>query len=168
MHALRVLPREQHLGGRAGPHGQLRADRDRVAQAGGALGGGDADPDVALAAPQLRGLAGDVAEPGQHRPGGGQQPVLAGGGGQLGQARAEDEPALHVAGDQAVVLQRDGEPVRGRPGQAGAGDQAGQGGRARLERGEHERGLVENSDAGSATGTVHIAILPSQIMGCKA
>ena len=122
---------------------------------------------VALAAPQLRGLAGDVAQPRQHRAGGGQQPVLAGGGGQLGQPRAEHEPALHVAGDQPVVLQRDGEPVRGRPGESGAGDQAGQGGRARLEGGEHEGGLVEHADADSA-GIVHMAILPSQIMGCKA
>ena len=86
---------------------------------------------VALAAPQLRGLAGDVAQPGEHRAGGGEQPVLAGGGGQLGQPGAEDEPALHVAGHQAVVLESDGEPVGRRSGQPGAGDQTGQGGRAR-------------------------------------
>ena len=51
-----------------------------VAQAGGALGGGDADAVVALAAVQLGALAGDVAQPRQHRAGGGEQPVLAGGG----------------------------------------------------------------------------------------
>ena len=122
---------------------------------------------VALAPPQLGGLAGDVAQPGQHGSGGRQQPVLAGGGGQLGQPRTEDEAALHVAGHETVVLERDGEAVRGRPGQAGAGDQTGQGGRPRLEGGEHEGGLVEDADAGSAAGTVHMAILPSQIMGCK-
>ena len=81
--------------------------------------------------------------------GGRQQPVLAGGGGEFGQPGTEDEAALHVAGDQAVVLQRDGEPVRGGPGQPGAADQSGQGGRPRLEGGEHERGLVENADAGA-------------------
>ena len=78
----------------------------------------DADAVVALAAPQLGGLAGDVAQPRQHRTGGGEQPVLAGGGGQLGEPRAEHEAALHVAGNEAVVLQGDGEPVGGRPGQA--------------------------------------------------
>ena len=130
----------------------------------GALGGGDADAVVALAAPQLGGLAGDVAQPGQHRAGGGEQAVLAGGGGQLGEARAEHEAALHVAGDQTVVLEGDREPVGGRPGEAGAGDQAGQGGRSGLERGEHEGGLVEDADSARV---VHMAILPSQIMGCK-
>ena len=97
----------------------------------GPLGGGDADAVVALAAPQLGGLAGDVAQPREHRAGGREQPVLAGRGGELGQPRAEHEAALHVAGDQPVVLQCDGQPVGGRSGQAGAGDQAGQGGRSR-------------------------------------
>ena len=95
----------------------------------------------------------------------GEQPVLAGGGGQLGEPRAEHEPALHVAGHQPVVLEGDRQAVGGRPGQPGAGDQAGQGGRSGLEGGEHERGLVEDADS---AGVVHIAILPSQIMRCKA
>ena len=55
----------------------------------------------------------------EHRAGGGEQPVLAGGRGELAQPRAEDEAALQVAGDQAVVLERDGEPVGRRAGQAG-------------------------------------------------
>ena len=147
VHALRVLPGQQHLGGGTGAHGQLRADRDRVAEAARTLGGGHADAVLALAAPQLGGLAGDVAQPGQDRPGGGQQPVLAGGGGQLGQPGSEHEAALHVAGHQAVVLERDGEPVGGRPGEAGAGHQTGEGGRACLEGSEHEGGLVENADS---------------------
>ena len=40
---VRLLPGEQDLRGGAGEHGQLDADRDRVAQTGRALGGGDAD-----------------------------------------------------------------------------------------------------------------------------
>ncbi len=139
VHALGVLPREQHLRRRAGAHRQLGADRDRVAQAGGPLGGGDADAVLALAAPQLGGLAGDVAQAGEHGPGGGEQPVLAGGRGQLGEAGAEDEPALHVAGHEAVVLEGDREAVGGGSGEAGAGDQAGEGGGAR-PRGPRARG----------------------------
>ena len=54
LHALRVLPGQQDLGGRTGAHRQLRAHRDRVAQTGGALGSGDAHAVLALAAPQLR------------------------------------------------------------------------------------------------------------------
>ena len=92
VHPLGVLPGEQNLGGGAGAHRQLGADRDGVAQARGPLGGGDADAVLALAAPQLGGLAGDVAQPRQHGPGGGEQPVLAGGGAELGQPGAEDEP----------------------------------------------------------------------------
>ena len=91
--------------------------------------------------------------------GGLEQPVLAGGGGQLAQPRAEHEPALQVAGDQAVVLQGDGEPVRGRPGQPGGGDQGGQGGRAGLEGAQNDGGLVENADSARV---VHVPILPSQ------
>ena len=147
-----------------GAHGQLRADGDGVAQAAGPLGGRDAHAVLALAAPQLGRLAGDVAQPGQHGAGGGQQPVLAGGGRQLGQARAQDEAALHVARDEAVVLEGDREPVRGGAGQAGAGDQAGQRGGPGLEGGEHERGLVEHADP---AGVVHMPILPSQLMGRK-
>ena len=57
VHPLRVLPGEQHLRGRARAHGQLRADRDGVAQAAGTFGGGDADAELALTSPQLGGLA---------------------------------------------------------------------------------------------------------------
>ena len=84
--------------------------------------------------------------------------------GELGQPRAEHEAALQVAGDQPVVLERDREPVGGGPGEPGGRHEAGQGRRPGLERGEHEGGLVEDADA---TGVVHMAILPSQIMGRK-
>ncbi len=47
---------------------------------GRTFGGGHADPVLALAAPQLRRLARDVAQPGQDRAGSGQQAVLTGGG----------------------------------------------------------------------------------------
>src|SRR3954469_12855725 len=54
--------------------------------------------------------------------------------------------------------------VRRRPADPGGGDQAGQRGRARLEGGEHESGLVQHAHT---AGVVHMAILPSQIMGRK-
>ncbi len=132
MQPVRLLPREQDLGGRPGLHGQGRADRDRVPQPDRSLGGGDADALVALAAVQLRALAGVVAQRGEHGAGRGQQAVLAGGGRELGQPRAEHEPTLHVAGHQPVVLEGDGEPVRGGAGQVGGRDELGEGGRARL------------------------------------
>ena len=92
-------------------------------------------------------------------PGGGQQPVLAGRRRQLREPRAEDEAALHVAGHHAVVLQRDREPVRGRAGETGGGDQPGQGGRTGLQRAQHQSRLVENADAARV---VHATILTSQ------
>ena len=119
---------------------------------------------LALATPELGGLAGDVAQSGQDGAGGGEQAVLAGRCGELGEAGAEHEAALHVAGDQAVVLEGDREAVGGGPGQTGAGHQARQSGRSRLERGEHEGGLVEYADARSI---VHIPIFSSQGVGRK-
>ena len=104
-------------------------DGDRVAQPGRPLGRGHADPVVALAAEQLRRLTGDVAQPREHGPGRSEQPVLAGGGRQLAEPRAEHESALHVAGDEPVVLERDGEPVGGRASEPGRGHQPGQCGR---------------------------------------
>jgi hypothetical protein len=147
VHALGVLPGQQDLGGRAGAHRQLGPDRDGVAQAAGALGRGDADAVLALAAPELGGLAGDVAQSRQHGAGGGEQAVLTRGGGELGETRAEHEPALHVACHQSVVLECHGEPVRSRSGQTGAGHESGEGGRAGLQCGQHEGCLVEDADS---------------------
>ena len=136
-----------------------------VAQAGRPLGGGHADAVVALAAPQLRRLAGDVAQAGEHRAGGGQQ---AG-------PRRRRRRARPVAGRARSDPAGRGPPGGGAPARPRAG---GRSGRARpvavtrpasvagpgLERGEHEGGLVEHADA---AGVVHMAILPSQIMGRK-
>ena len=63
-----------------------------------------------------------------------------------------------------MVFQSDGQPVGRGPGEAGGSDQAGQGRRARLERGQHQGGLVENADAARV---VHMAILPSQSLDGK-
>ena len=144
--AVGLLPREQHLGGRAGAHRQGRADRDRVAQADRPLGGRDADAVLALAAEELGALVGVVAQRAEHRPGGGEQAVLTGGGGELAQARPEDEPALEVAGHEAVVLQRDRQPVRRRSGQSGGRDELREGRRAGLEGAEDDGRLVEDAD----------------------
>ena len=155
---VRLLPREQDLGGRAGLHRQRRADRDGVAQAGEALGRRHADPAVALAPVELRALAGDVAQPGEHRAGRLEQPVLAGGGRQLAESRAEHEPPLQVARDQPVVLQSRGQPVRGGPGEPGRRDQRRQAGRPGLEGSENDGGLVQDADSARV---VHVPILPS-------
>ena len=164
VHALGVLPGQQHLGGRPGAHRQLGADGDGVAQPGGALGGRHAHAVVALAAPELGGLAGDVAQPGEHGAGGGEEAVLAGGCRELGEPRAEDEAALHVAGDEAVVLERHRETVCRGSGQARRADQARQGRRARLQGRQHDRRLVENAHSTA----VHMAILMSRGMGWQA
>ena len=61
--------------------------------------------------------------------------------------------------DQPVVLEGGGQPVRGRPGQPGGGDEGGQAGRAGLERPKHDGGLVQDADSARV---VHVPILPSQ------
>jgi hypothetical protein len=121
---LGFLPGQQHLGRRASVHGELCADRDRVAQTHWTLCCGGADAEVALAAEELGGFAGDVTQARQDGPGGGQQTVFAGGGGEFGEAGAEHETSLQVAADEAVVLQGDGEAVGRGAGQPGGGHQA--------------------------------------------
>ena len=69
MQALGVLPGQQHLRGRSGGQRQPGADRHRVAKPGRKLGGGDAHPDVALPAVELRALTGCVTQLREHRAG---------------------------------------------------------------------------------------------------
>ena len=128
------------------------------------LGGGHADPVVALPAEHLSRLAGDVAQPGQHRSGGGQQPVLTGGRGQLAEPRSEDEAALQIAADQPMVLEGHRQPVGGRPGQPGRGHQSGQRGRSGLQGAQHQGGFVQHADTARV---VHALILPSRMLECK-
>jgi len=164
VHPLRVLPREQYLSGGTGRHRELAAHRDGVAQAGRTLGGGDAHPVLTLAAEQLRRLAGDVPQPCQHRAGGRQQPVLAGGRGQLAESRAEHEASLHVAADQPVVLESDRQAVSRRTCQTRGRHESGQGRRPGFEGGQHEGCFVENTDSARV---VHETILPSRIVERK-
>ena len=97
-------------------------------------------------------------------PGGGDEPVLAGGGGQLHQAAAEHEPALDVAADQPVVDQRQGQPVHGGPGQPRGGHQLRQGGGAGLKCVKHMGRFIDDTDS---TRIVHVMILPSHYLRCK-
>ena len=60
---------------------------------------------------------------------------------------AEDETPLHVAGDQAVVLERDGEAVDGGPRQMGCGHQLRERLRTGFQSAENGSRLVEHSDA---------------------
>ena len=60
--------------------------------------------------------------------------------------RAEHEAALHVARDEAVVLEGDGEAVGRGSGQTGGTDELREGGRSGLQRAEHRRCLVEYAD----------------------
>ena len=159
MHALGLLPGEQHLGGGPGMHREDGADRHGVAQAREALGRGDADALLALAAVELARLAGRIAQRGEHRPGGGQQTVLAGGRRELAEPRAEDESALQVAGHEPVVLERGGESVGRRAGEAGGLHQPRQGEGSGLEGTEHGGRFVEDADSARV---VHVLILPSQ------
>ena len=162
--AVGLLPGEQDLRGGARVHGQGGADRDRVAQADRPLGGGDADALVTLAAVELRALAGVVAQRGEHGAGGGEQAVLAGGRRELREARSEHEPALHVARDQAVVLERHGQPVGRRASKMGGGDELRERGRPGLESAENGCGLVQHADSARV---VHRSILASRRLRCK-
>jgi hypothetical protein len=122
VHALGFLPREQDLGRGSGEHRQGRTDRNRVAQAGRAFGGRDADAVVALAAEQLSAFAGCLSESGKDWARCRKETILAGRGGELSEPRTENEPAVQVSGHHPVVLEGNSEPVRSGSGETGGVD----------------------------------------------
>src|SRR5674476_1560242 len=67
--------------------------------------------------------------------------------------------ALHVPGHQAVVLECDGEPVRGRTREVGCCHQLRESCRAGLECAEDRGGLVQHADSARV---VHVPILASR------
>ena len=159
METVWFLPGEQHLSCRTGLHRQGRAHRDGIAQAHGAVSGRDADALVALTAEELSAFMRVVAQRAQHRASGSQQAVFTRCRGQLHEARAEHETALHVPRDEPVMLQGHGETVSCRARQSGCCDELGQGRWAGLKCRKYGRGLVENADS---TRVVHVLILQSQ------
>ena len=145
--AVGFLPGEQDLGGGSGAHGERGAHRDGVAQAHLAFGGRDAHTVVTLAAEELGGFLRVVAEGLQDGHGGLEQSVFTSRGGELLQAGSQDETALHVACDHAVILEGHREAVSGRTSQSGAGNELCECGRSRFQSAEDQRCLVEDADA---------------------
>ena len=165
-HRLGRLPGAQHLCAGARGERQPGAQRHRGAQAGGALGGRHAHPFEPVAAVELGTFAGGVAHPGQHL-GGPFQQRISRGGGQFGQAGAGDEPAVGIAGEQPVHLQRHRQPVRGRPREAGPFASA-QRGRTGGGGGKDGHRLVEHADAAmlSHKAILHSHNLRYKVSGC--
>ncbi|GAB2981171.1 hypothetical protein GCM10023080_054120 [Streptomyces pseudoechinosporeus] len=95
---------------------------------------------------------------GEDRACGGEEAVLARRRGQLGQARAENETALHVPRHHAVVLKCHGEAMCRGSCQSGRRDQAREGGRTGLQGAQDKGCLVQNSYAATV---VHATILAS-------
>ena len=89
-------------------------DRDRVAQPGEPLCCRDAHALFALPPVELSALGRGVAQGVQDASGGGQQTVLSGGGCELAESRTEDEAALQVTPDEAMMLEGHGQAVGGR------------------------------------------------------
>ncbi|GHC84861.1 hypothetical protein GCM10010349_70080 [Streptomyces flavofungini] len=94
----------------------------------------------------------------QYRTGRREQAVLARRRGQLGQARAQDETALHVARHHPVVFQGHGQTMSRGSCKTGGRDQPGKGGGTGLQGAQDKGCLVENADAARV---VHATILAS-------
>ncbi len=94
-------------------HGEGATHGHAVAQPGHALGGGDADALLTLAAVELRALARGVAQGDQHGGGRRQQPVFARCRRELAEPGTQGEASGHVAGHQSVVFECAGEAVCG-------------------------------------------------------
>ena len=129
-------------------HGQHRADRNGIAQAGGAFHGCDADALVALTAVDLRGFAGAIEQGLQNRRRRGEQTVLACRGRKLRESRAEHEAAMLVAQYEAMPFQRDRKTVRRRTCEPGRGNQLSERGRTGFKGVEDFDCLVEHADPG--------------------
>ena len=164
MQPVRLLPGEQDLSRGTGEHGQAGTHRDRVAQTHGSLGSCHADALVALAAVELGAFVGVVAQGAQDGTGGGEEAVLASGCRELTETGAKDEATLHVTRHETVVLEGDGETMRGRTSQSGGADELRQGRRSGFEGAQNYRGLVKNADSARV---VHALILPSQSLRRK-
>lgn len=134
------------LGARARGHRQLRTDGHGVAQPGRWFERNHAHPRQSLPAVQLDALAGDLAEPRQHRGPRGQQRIVDVRG-QFGEGRPEPPAPIAVAGQQAVGLQARGQPVGGGPGEAGPLHQFGQPTRRLRDRVQYAHRFVEHADA---------------------
>ena len=140
-------------------HREHRTERDRVSQSRESLGCGHADALFALAPVELRRLAGLVPQGREYRASRSEKAILACGRRELGKPRAEDEPPLEITGYETMMFQSSRESVSRRAGEPGRLDESGQSEGSCLERPEHGRGFVEDSDSASV---VHVVILPSQ------
>ena len=116
--------------------------------------------DGAFATVELHALAGDLAQPGEHRRPGGEQRVVDAGR-QFGEGGPQPPAALAVAGQQPVHLQSRGQPVRGGPGQSGAVAQFGQPARGIGDGMQYAHGFVEDADAAILS---HREILASRML----
>ncbi|GGR47044.1 hypothetical protein GCM10010497_58190 [Streptomyces cinereoruber] len=94
----------------------------------------------------------------EHRARGREEAVLAGRGGELREARSEDEPALHVARHHPVVFQCHGETMCRGSCESRRRDQSCEGGRTGLQGAQDKGCLVENA---YAARVVHATIFAS-------
>ena len=161
IHAIGILPGKKDLRGRTRIHRELTSHWHGVAKAGGSLCGGDAYPEVALAAEQLDGFAGDIAETSEDGPSGSQKSILASRGGEFAEARSEDEAPLHVTCDEPMVFEGNRKSVCGWSGQSRPSHEARKRRRPGFERSQNECGFVQNADSASI---VHTLILPYRIV----
>ena len=121
-----------------------------------------------LATIELRRFSGAVPELGKNGPGGGEEAVLASGGGEFRQARPEDEATLDIARDEPVVFERDREPVSRRPGEPGCAHESCERCGPRFKRAEYRGGFVDHTDAASLFDlNVHGIRLSSRDVKCE-
>ena len=148
MKSFGILPSQQNLRSGTRFHRQHRADRNGIAQTGGALHGRDADALIALTAVDLRGFAGAIEQGLQNRRRRGEQTVLAGRGRKFRESRAEHETAMLVAQHEAMPFQRDRKTVRSRTCESRRGNQLSKRGRTGFKGVENLDCLVEHTDPG--------------------
>ena len=146
---------EQHPAGRPEVERQQRPLRDDPTQTVRRLERDHTAAGVAFTDEQLHALAGRLAQRPEHRRRRCDQREAPGcRPAERDEVRAEFEAAVVVAPQQPVRLQRGGQPVGGRPRQAGRRLQFAERSRAGLDRAENRHRLVENADS---RYDVHIA-----------
>lgn len=161
---------------RPGLHRKCGAYWDGIAQTHGSLGGGHANALFALAAEQLCGFAGVVAEGNEDGGGCGEESIFAGGRGQFAEARSKHETALHVASDKAMIFERGCEAMCRGPCEVRDGHKLGECLWPGFERAQYRGCLIENTNATAVFFVrfwrdffhrVHVLIFSSQYVRCK-
>ena len=140
--AVGFFPCKKNLRGRTCLHGEGRTNGNGIAKPHFAFRSGNAHAEVALTTEKLCRFLGVIAQCDQNGHCGSKQTVLAGRRGEFLETRPQNETSLHVACNEAVILQCDGQAVCCWACKTRCCDQLCKGGRTCFEGAQNQCGFI--------------------------